>query len=224
LAIQPWHYNALGIVQGGAIFTLADYAFAAASNAHGTVAVGINVSITYMKPATTGVLTAKAREVALNPKLASYTVDVTDDAGELVAVFQGLVYRKKQTIEPRRRRGETKSHCASRGRLLVQQIGEIDRDAGFLEHVTERSGVLSRQFLQFEFDLRKLVADRKDDGVRQGHEVVVVEMLFDDRLIPSSAVNEAQCGSSWSPPAWRSCTRPCSRAAATRMASRVSVA
>jgi len=99
LAIQPWHYNALGIVQGGAIFTLADYAFAAASNAHGTVAVGINVSITYMKPATTGLLTAKAREVALNPKLASYTVDVTDDAGELVAVFQGLVYRKKQTIE-----------------------------------------------------------------------------------------------------------------------------
>jgi acyl-CoA thioesterase len=99
LAIQPWHYNALGIVQGGAIFTLADYTFAAASNSHGTVAVGINVNITYMKSATTGVLTAKGREVALNPKLASYTVDVTDDAGELVAVFQGLVYRKKQPIE-----------------------------------------------------------------------------------------------------------------------------
>jgi acyl-CoA thioesterase len=99
LAIQPWHHNAVGIVQGGAIFTLADYAFAAASNSHGTVALGINVSITYMKAAMAGVLTAKAREVALNPKLATYTVDVTDDAGELVAVFQGLVYRKKQTIE-----------------------------------------------------------------------------------------------------------------------------
>jgi acyl-CoA thioesterase len=99
LAIQSWHYNALGIVQGGAIFTLADYAFAAASNAHGTVAIGINVSITYMKPAKVGLLTARAREVALNPKLATYTVDVTDDVGELVAVFQGLVYRKKQAIE-----------------------------------------------------------------------------------------------------------------------------
>jgi len=52
-----------------------------------------------LKAAMAGVLTAKAREVALNPKLATYTVDVTDDAGELVAVFQGLVYRKKQTIE-----------------------------------------------------------------------------------------------------------------------------
>jgi acyl-CoA thioesterase len=99
LSIQPWHHNAVGIVQGGAIFTLADYTFAAASNSHGTVALGINVSITYMKSATTGMLTASGREVALNPKLATYTVDVTDDAGELVAVFQGLVYRKKQAIE-----------------------------------------------------------------------------------------------------------------------------
>jgi len=99
LAIQPWHHNAVGIVQGGAIFTLADYTFAAASNSHGTVALGINVNITYMKSATAGRLTAKAREVALNPKLATYTVDVTDDTGELVAVFQGLVYRKQQAIE-----------------------------------------------------------------------------------------------------------------------------
>ncbi|MBI5382997.1 MAG: PaaI family thioesterase [Opitutae bacterium] len=99
MAIRPWHFNAVGIVQGGAIFTLADYAFAVASNAHGTVAVGINVSITYMKSATAGVLTATAREMALNPKLASYSVDVTDEAGALIAVFQGLVYRKGHPIE-----------------------------------------------------------------------------------------------------------------------------
>jgi acyl-CoA thioesterase len=98
MAVESWHLNAVGIVQGGAIFTLADHAFAVASNAHGTVAVGINVSITYMKSARTGTLTAEAREVALNPKLASYTVDVTDEAGCLLAVFQGLVYRKQQAI------------------------------------------------------------------------------------------------------------------------------
>jgi acyl-CoA thioesterase len=98
MSVQPWHLNAIGIVQGGAIFTLADYAFAVASNAHGTVAVGINVNITYMKSAKTGALTAEAREVALNPKLASYTVNVTDEAGGLLAVFQGLVYRKQQAI------------------------------------------------------------------------------------------------------------------------------
>ena len=99
MAIEPQHLNALGIVQGGAIFTLADYAFAAASNSHGTVAVGINVSITYVKSAASGVLTAEAREVALNPKLATYTVNVTDAAGALIAVFQGLVYRKSQSID-----------------------------------------------------------------------------------------------------------------------------
>jgi acyl-CoA thioesterase len=98
MPVRAWHANAVGLVQGGAIFTLADYAFAAASNTHGTVAVGINVSITYVKAVTSGTLTAEAREVAVNPKLASYTVNVTDGAGHLVAIFQGLVYRKNQTI------------------------------------------------------------------------------------------------------------------------------
>lgn len=98
MRIEPWHANAIGLVQGGAIFTLADYAFAVASNTHGAVAVGINVSITYIKAVTAGTLTAEAREVAVNPKLASYAVNVTDEAGHLIAVFQGLVYRKHQTI------------------------------------------------------------------------------------------------------------------------------
>ena len=99
MRVQPWHLNAVGITQGGAIFTLADYAFAAASTSHGTVAVGVNVSITYLKSITTGVLTAEAREVDLNPKLASYAVNVTNEAGQLIAIFQGLVYRKSQPIE-----------------------------------------------------------------------------------------------------------------------------
>ena len=100
MAIQPWHRNAVGIVQGGAIFTLADFAFGAASNSQGRVAVGVNVGITYLKAAKAGVLTAEAREVAATPKLASYTVDVTDEGGPLLAVFQGLAYLKKETHRP----------------------------------------------------------------------------------------------------------------------------
>ncbi len=98
MVVRPLHLNALGIVQGGALFTLADYAFGVASNGHGTAAVGINVSITYLKAMTAGTLTAEAREVALNSKLASYTVEVTDATGTLIAIFQGLAYRKKQAI------------------------------------------------------------------------------------------------------------------------------
>jgi acyl-CoA thioesterase len=98
MTLHPHHLNAYGTVQGGAIFTLADFAFAAASNSHGTVAVAINVSITYMKAAQTGALWAEARELSRNFKLGSYTVEVKDDQGELVALFQGLAYRKSEKI------------------------------------------------------------------------------------------------------------------------------
>jgi acyl-CoA thioesterase len=98
MTLHPHHWNGLNTVQGGAIFTLADFAFAAASNSHGTVAVAINVNITFMKAAKAGTLWAEAREISKNFKLGSYVVEVKDDQGELVANFQGLAYRKKDTI------------------------------------------------------------------------------------------------------------------------------
>ncbi len=98
MTLHPHHLNGYGTVQGGAIFTLADFAFAAASNSHGTVAVAINVSITFIKAAKTGALWAEARELSKNFKLGSYTVEVKDDQGELVALFQGLAYRKSEKI------------------------------------------------------------------------------------------------------------------------------
>jgi len=98
MTLHPHHMNGYGTVQGGAIFTLADFVFAAASNSHGTVAVAINVSITFIKAGTNGTLWAEARELSRNFKLGSYTVDVKDDAGGLVAVFQGMVYRKSDKI------------------------------------------------------------------------------------------------------------------------------
>jgi acyl-CoA thioesterase len=98
MTLHPHHLNGYGTVQGGAIFTLADFAFAAASNSHGTVAVAVNVSITFMKAAKTGALWAEAREMSRNFKLGSYTVEVKDDQGDLVALFQGLAYRKSEKI------------------------------------------------------------------------------------------------------------------------------
>jgi acyl-CoA thioesterase len=98
LHLQPHHLNALGIVQGGAIFTVADFAFAVASNSHGTVALGVSATITYMKAARTGTLVADARELSRNPKLGAYAVEVRDDDGDIVATFQGMVYRKKDSI------------------------------------------------------------------------------------------------------------------------------
>ena len=99
MTVGPQHLNGVDIVHGGAVFTLADLVFAVASNSHGTVAVAINASISYIKASPVGtVLYAEGREIACNPKLASYTIDVKNEQGELIAVFQGMVYRKKETL------------------------------------------------------------------------------------------------------------------------------
>lgn len=94
MEVREQHKNSHGTVHGGALFTLADAAFAIASNSHGIPAAAINATITYMKAAREGVLTAVAEEFALNPRLATYIVTVTDDTGDRIALFQGMVYRK----------------------------------------------------------------------------------------------------------------------------------
>lgn len=97
--IEEKHLNALKTVQGGALFTLADLAFAAASNAYGNVAVAINANISFVKAATGKTLTAEAKETSINSKISTYTVNITDDRGDLVAIFQGMGYRKKISLD-----------------------------------------------------------------------------------------------------------------------------
>ncbi len=98
LRLDQKHLNGVDTAHGGAIFTLADLAFAAACNSHGTVAVAINASISYMKAAASGTLTAVAEETACNPRLGTYTVKISDDSGDLVAIFQGMAYRKRDRL------------------------------------------------------------------------------------------------------------------------------
>lgn len=100
MKIEPFHFNGARTVHGGAIFTLADFTFAVASNSHGTLAMGINTSVNFVKAALSGTLYAEAKEQSLNPKLASYSVMITDDIGDVVAIFQGMVYRKKGSLIP----------------------------------------------------------------------------------------------------------------------------
>ena len=106
MKIEPYHRNGARTVHGGAIFTLADFAFAVASNSHGTLAMGINTSVSFVKAATQGTLYAEAKEQSKTPKLASYSVQITDDAGDPVAIFQGMVYRKSAAIIPDNYAGE----------------------------------------------------------------------------------------------------------------------
>ncbi len=98
MTLHPHHWNGIGTVHGGALFTLADFCFAAACNSHGTVTVAIDANITFMKAISSGVLFAEAKEIAKNFKLGSYVVEVRSDQGDLIAQFQGLAYRKKDPL------------------------------------------------------------------------------------------------------------------------------
>ena len=100
LEIEDRHLNSVGIVQGGAIFTLADLAFAMACNSAGKVAVAINTSLSFLKATRSGTLHAEASEVARSRKISTCTVRVTDDAGELIALFQGTAYIKDEPFPP----------------------------------------------------------------------------------------------------------------------------
>jgi len=94
LTIGDQHLNGLGIAHGGAIFTLADLVFAAASNSRGTDAVAININISYFKAEREGKLTAEAKEISLNRKLATYSISVFNGTGEKIAAMQGTAFRK----------------------------------------------------------------------------------------------------------------------------------
>jgi len=118
LTVRDRHLNAVDVAQGGAVFTLADLAFAACSNSRGTVAVAVNANIQFARAGRKGRLVAEAREVASSPRLSSVEVRVTDREGEPVAFFTGLAYRKKEAlaevaragrVPPRRRRGRAPS-------------------------------------------------------------------------------------------------------------------
>ena len=98
LRLKDHHYNGIGLIQGGVIFTLADLAFAAAVHSRGRIAVAVHCSISYLKAATGDLLQAEAEEVSCGPKLAVYIIRITDASGEVIALFEGTAYRKKECL------------------------------------------------------------------------------------------------------------------------------
>jgi len=95
MAVEEGHLNTVAILHGGALFTLADFAFAAACNSHGVVAVACQADMTYFKGIAEGArITAVAEEISRTRKLSTCVVRLTDESGELVALFKGVAYIK----------------------------------------------------------------------------------------------------------------------------------
>jgi acyl-CoA thioesterase len=95
MKFTPDMENFLGMAHGGALFALIDVAFETASNSHGTVAVALNMNITYIAPPSPeSRLTAEAKEISRTQRTAVYDIKLMDDQNHLIASCEALVYRK----------------------------------------------------------------------------------------------------------------------------------
>jgi acyl-CoA thioesterase len=91
--------NIYGRAHGGALFGLIDEAFETAAQTDGTVAVAMNVSVTYIASPEPGApLWAEARRVAQTKRTASYDIKVGNAGGQLIAVCQALAFRTGKPI------------------------------------------------------------------------------------------------------------------------------
>lgn len=99
MTVKGQMLNGHNIAHGGISFSLADSAFAFASNSHGQKAVSIETSINHLKPIFEhDILIATAEKEHISKRLGQYLVRVHRDE-ELVALFKGVVYRKEERWE-----------------------------------------------------------------------------------------------------------------------------
>ncbi len=78
------HRNGLGIIQGGALFTLADFTFAGALNSFGRKGVGMGSSVSFLRPGTGTKFTAKANVLRCGKRTGVFTVEVYDEKENLI--------------------------------------------------------------------------------------------------------------------------------------------
>jgi len=99
MLVTPEHLNGGGVCQGGAIFTLADLAFAAAVNSHLVLTFSTSSNITFVRSAAEGWLYAEAKEIVNHHRMPFAEVRVTDGEGNLIAIFTSSGYRKKAQLD-----------------------------------------------------------------------------------------------------------------------------
>jgi len=95
LRVRKEFQNFSGYIHGGLIFSLADQAFAAASNSLERLALGLQMSINYLSPPVIGDgLIAEAHQIHSGKKISVYRIKVKNSSGKLIADCQGTVYQK----------------------------------------------------------------------------------------------------------------------------------
>ncbi|GAB3667568.1 hydroxyphenylacetyl-CoA thioesterase PaaI [Ramlibacter alkalitolerans] len=101
MTVREEMLNGHRICHGGLIFTLADSTFAYACNSHNKVTVAAGCSIEFLKPAHLGdVLTCEGVEQVLQGRHGVYDMRVSNQRGEVIAVFRGKSTSIQGTVIP----------------------------------------------------------------------------------------------------------------------------
>ena len=85
MAIESRHRNAVDTVMGGAVFTLADFAFAVAANHEKVGTVSLSANISFLKASRGSKLIARAECVRDGRTTCYYRVTIADDTGALIS-------------------------------------------------------------------------------------------------------------------------------------------
>ena len=101
MTVRELHLNGHAICHGGFIFTLADSTFAFACNSYNKNAVAAGCSIEFLKPGHLGdVLTCEGVEQTLSGRHGIYDMKVTNQRGQVIALFRGKSAQIKGTVIP----------------------------------------------------------------------------------------------------------------------------
>ena len=99
MEIKDNHTNAAGVCHGGVIFSLADVAFALASNSYGTIALAMDVSISFIKTVKPGTkIHAVCDEKHRGKSTAQYIIEVKNDKDKLVSFIKATAFRFEESI------------------------------------------------------------------------------------------------------------------------------
>ena len=97
--ISDHHLNAGKVVQGGAIYTLADFTFAVAANCDGKFTVTQNALINYLKAGKGKYLTCKANKISSGKSTCLYEIKVYDDSGNTIAYATANGFIKDESLD-----------------------------------------------------------------------------------------------------------------------------
>ncbi len=92
--VKDKYLNGANVIHGGFLFSLADYAFALASNSRNNLSLAINANIIFHKAISSGKIYAEAKEIKDGKKIASYEIKIYENEKIIIATFTGTVYRK----------------------------------------------------------------------------------------------------------------------------------